>query len=104
MGNDKEIKFFRWHICQRRLKKIGLSKVSIPQDALYVPLERITMAVSPRICVQLAASDSLEDKFKKLEGNDVDDELAQMKRGQLKSGSTSSSPRQQLPEGRPIRY
>ena len=51
---------------------------------------------------QLAASDTLEDKFKKLEGNDVDDELAQLKRGQLKSG-TSSSPRQSLPEGRPIR-
>lgn len=54
-------------------------------------------------CVQLAASDNLEDKFKKLEGNDVDDELAQLKRGQLKSG-TSSAPRQSLPEGRPIRY
>lgn len=54
--------------------------------------------------LQLASNDTLEDKFKKLEGNDVDDELAQLKRGSLKSGSSSSSPRQSLPEGRPIRY
>ena len=53
----------------------------------------------------MAAPDSLEDRFKKLEGNDVDDELAQMKRGQLKSGqnSSSSSKSNALPEGRPIR-
>lgn len=53
---------------------------------------------------QLAASDNLEDKFRKLEGNDVDDELANMKKG-LKSGGSSSSskPSNSLPEGRPIR-
>jgi phage shock protein A len=55
--------------------------------------------------LQLSASDNLEDRFKKLEGNDVDDELAQLKRGQLKSGSNSSSKSSSnaLPEGRPIR-
>ena len=52
---------------------------------------------------QLAASDNLEDRFKQLEGNDVDDELEQLRRGQLKS-SSKSSPKQSLPEGRPIRW
>ena len=51
--------------------------------------------------VQLGTSDNLESKFRALEGGDVEDELAQMKKGVL-TGSRSSAP-QQLPEGRPIR-
>jgi len=46
---------------------------------------------------QLAAPDSMEQKFAALEGDSVDDELAQMKRGML-SGSRSKA---SLPEGRP---
>jgi hypothetical protein len=55
--------------------------------------------------LQLSANDNLEEKFKRLEGNDVDDELSQMKKGLLKSGSsqTKSSSSNSLPEGRPIR-
>lgn len=51
--------------------------------------------------LQLGTSDNLESKFRALEGGDVEDELAQMKRGVL-TGSRTSAP-QQLPEGRPIR-
>ena len=47
--------------------------------------------------MQLAAPDSMEQKFAALEGDSVDDELAQMKRGML-SGSRSKA---SLPEGRP---
>lgn len=55
-------------------------------------------------CAQLGTSDALESKFQALEGNDVDAELAAMRRGML-SGSNSSgrSRPAQLPEGRPIR-
>jgi phage shock protein A len=54
--------------------------------------------------LQLADSDNLENKFKRLEGNDVDAELEQLKKGQLKGNSySSSSSQQKLPEGRPIR-
>lgn len=53
--------------------------------------------------LQLASSDTVEDKFRKLEGNDVDDELAMMKKGMLKSGSNDSKPANSLPEGRPIK-
>ena len=54
------------------------------------------------ICIgaQLGTSDALESKFKELEGDDVDAELAAMRRGML--GSARSKPA--LPEGRPIRY
>ena len=51
---------------------------------------------------QLTASDNLEEKFRRLEGGDVEDELQQLKRGTLKSGS-ASQPTNSLPEGRPIR-
>ena len=51
---------------------------------------------------QLTASDNLEEKFRRLEGGDVEDELQQLKRGTLKSGS-ASQPKASLPEGRPIR-
>ena len=54
--------------------------------------------------MQLADNDNLENKFKRLEGNDVDAELEQLKKGQLKGNSySSSSSQQKLPEGRPIR-
>jgi phage shock protein A len=53
------------------------------------------------LCAQLGTSDSLESKFRALEGTDVEDELAQMKRGVL-TGARAGPP-QQLPEGRPIR-
>ena len=54
---------------------------------------------------QLAATDELEGKFQRLEGDNVDDELAAMKRGMISSGSSSSSSSRDrsLPEGRPIR-
>ena len=52
-------------------------------------------------CPQLGTSDNLESKFRQLEGGDVEDELAQMKRGVL-TGARASAP-QALPEGRPIR-
>lgn len=48
--------------------------------------------------VQLSAPDSLEQQFKALEGDDVDDDLAKMKRGMLSSSTTSKA---SLPEGRP---
>lgn len=48
--------------------------------------------------LQLSAPDSLEQQFKALEGDDVDDDLAKMKRGMLSSSSTSKA---SLPEGRP---
>ena len=51
--------------------------------------------------LQLGTSDGLESKFRALEGGDVEDELAALKRGTL-AGARSSAP-QQLPEGRPIR-
>lgn len=51
--------------------------------------------------VQLGTTDNLESKFQALEGGDVEDELAQLKRGTL--GSGRRGPPQQLPEGRPIR-
>ena len=50
---------------------------------------------------QLGTSDGLESKFRALEGGDVEDELAALKRGTL-AGARSAAP-QQLPEGRPIR-
>ena len=49
--------------------------------------------------LQLAAPDSIENKFAALEGDSVDDELAQLKRGMLSGGRTKS----QLPEGRPYK-
>lgn len=49
--------------------------------------------------LQLAAPDSIEDKFAALEGDSVDDDLAAMKRGMLGGGRTKS----QLPEGRPYK-
>ena len=52
----------------------------------------------------MTTSDNLEDKFKKLEGGDVDAELAQLKRGMLSGSSATSKPSSSLPEGRPIRY
>lgn len=51
----------------------------------------------------MASSDTLEDKFRKLEGNDVDDELSLMKKGLLKSGGNDSKPSNALPQGRPIK-
>ncbi|CAL5221158.1 g3297 [Coccomyxa viridis] len=51
--------------------------------------------------LQLGTSDNLESKFQALEGGDVEDELAQLKRGTLGSGRSRAP--QQLPEGRPIR-
>ena len=50
---------------------------------------------------QLGTSDSLESKFQALEGGDVEDELAALKKGTLGSGRRAAP--QQLPEGRPIR-
>eukprot|EP00891_Asterochloris_glomerata_P003303 jgi/Astpho2/3303/Aster-04654 len=53
---------------------------------------------------KLASSDELESKFNRLEGDDVDDELASMKKGLLKGGSRSGpSSKQSLPEGRPVK-
>ena len=49
----------------------------------------------------MAAPDSIEDKFAALEGDSVDDELAQMKRGMLGGGKAAS--KAQLPEGRPYK-
>ena len=49
----------------------------------------------------MGTSDNLESKFQALEGGDVEDELAQLKRGTLGSGRSRAP--QQLPEGRPIR-
>ena len=55
-------------------------------------------------CMQLASSDELEGKFQQLEGDDVDDELAALKRGlPSRSSAPSSSSQQRQPEGRPIR-
>ncbi|CAK0781978.1 hypothetical protein CVIRNUC_005521 [Coccomyxa viridis] len=51
--------------------------------------------------LQLGTSDSLESKFQALEGGDVEDELAALKKGTLGSGRRAAP--QQLPEGRPIR-
>lgn len=55
--------------------------------------------------LQLAATDELEGKFQALEGDNVDDELAAMKRGisSTSSASSSQSRDRSLPEGRPIR-
>jgi hypothetical protein len=52
-----------------------------------------------RFPLQLAAPDAMEDKFRLLEGNSVDDELSKMKQDLLKG----QRPKAQLPEGRPIR-
>jgi phage shock protein A len=49
--------------------------------------------------MQLATGDELENKFARLEGSDVDDELQAMKKGML----TGSSSKPSLPEGRPIK-
>ena len=46
--------------------------------------------------LQLGSSDELEGKFAKLEGDDVDQELSEMKKGLL----TGSKSKQSLPEGR----
>ncbi len=51
--------------------------------------------------LQLGTSDNLESKFRALEGGDVEDELAQLKKGTL-TGARSGP--QALPEGRPIRW
>jgi hypothetical protein len=64
-------------------------------------LESCEYQVVGLLVLQLGTSDNLESKFRALEGGDVEDELAQMKRGVL-TGSRTSAP-QQLPEGRPIR-
>jgi phage shock protein A len=53
--------------------------------------------------LEMTTSDNLETKFKKLEGGDVDDELAQLKKGMLTGSSAASKPSSSLPEGRPIR-
>ena len=72
-----------WHYLWRQIH------VFIPNGVLFV---------------QLADNDNLENKFKRLEGNDVDAELEQLKKGQLKGNTySSSSSQQKLPEGRPIR-
>ena len=47
--------------------------------------------------LQLAAPDSIEDKFAALEGDAVEDELSQMKLGMLSGGRSKTA----LPEGRP---
>eukprot|EP01023_Acetabularia_acetabulum_P034699 TRINITY_DN325_c0_g1_i1.p1 TRINITY_DN325_c0_g1~~TRINITY_DN325_c0_g1_i1.p1 ORF type:complete len:354 (-),score=70.47 TRINITY_DN325_c0_g1_i1:268-1170(-) len=46
----------------------------------------------------LNAGDGLEQQFKALEGDSIEDELAAMKKGML-----SSTPKKELPEGRPIK-
>ena len=46
--------------------------------------------------LQLGSSDELEGKFAKLEGDDVDQELSEMKKGLL----TGNKSKQSLPEGR----
>jgi phage shock protein A len=51
--------------------------------------------------LQLAAPDNLEQQFKALEGDSVDDDLAKMKAGRLGSGSSRNGSKAQLPEGRP---
>lgn len=56
------------------------------------------MTCHVHVPLQLAAPDNLEQQFKALEGDSVDDELAAMKSGRLKSGNGSKA---QLPEGRP---
>lgn len=75
--------------------------------AAFERMEEKVMALESEseATLQLSANDNLEEKFKRLEGNDVDDELSQMKKGLLKSGSsqTKSSSSNSLPEGRPIR-
>jgi phage shock protein A len=48
----------------------------------------------------LVAGDGLESKFAALEGGNVDDELAALKRGVL---AGSKQPVAALPEGKPIR-
>ena len=50
---------------------------------------------------QLVAPDDLERTFASLEGGSVDDDLAKLKAGVLKSGT--ARPVANLPEGRPIR-
>lgn len=67
-----------------------------------VQLRADTDVLLTLMCIgaQLGTSDALESKFKELEGDDVDAELAAMRRGML--GSARSKPA--LPEGRPIRY
>lgn len=85
----------------------------LPDAALNMPdeskLEACMGAPSTgRTVLQLAATDELEGKFQRLEGDNVDDELRAMKRGMLNSGnssssSSSSSRDRSLPEGRPIR-
>lgn len=49
----------------------------------------------------MGTSDNLESKFRALEGGDVEDELAKLKKGTL-TGARSGP--QALPEGRPIRW
>lgn len=58
----------------------------------------VSGSVCVNACVQLAAPDNIEQQFKALEGDSVNDDLAAMKAGRLKGGNSS---RGQLPEGRP---
>jgi phage shock protein A len=57
----------------------------------------LSMEAEAEAATLLVAPDNLESKFRELEGNNVDDELAQMK-AQLGSGR----PRGELPPGRPV--
>ena len=64
-----------------------------------MPLHLLTVHLRLGAAAQLGTSDALESKFKALEGDDVDAELAAMRRGML--GGARARP--SLPEGRPIR-
>ena len=79
-------------------------KALLWRDVLLVAACRLQRADEIACLLQLASSDELESKFNRLEGDDVDDELASMKKGLLKGGSGSGpKSKQSLPEGRPVK-
>lgn len=66
--------------------------------AAFDRMEEKVMALEgeSEAAMQLGSSDELEGKFAKLEGDDVDQELSEMKKGLL----TGNKSKQSLPEGR----
>lgn len=82
----------------------SVSMTSLLPQLQHLVLHKMWKYTHRNYSWQLAESDNLESKFKRLEGNDVDAELEQLRKGQLKGNTRSSSSSQQkLPEGRPIR-
>ena len=85
-------------------KKVNEISGAIDVDsslAAFEKMEEKVMALEAEAdsVAQLTAGDSsLESKFKALEGDSVDDELAAMKAGMLGDGK-----KKELPEGRPIK-